>query len=187
LTQGEQRRRLKLNIEDLVEAFDTDFFDLSTYLDLETGELVSVTTDVESELGRIYEELAPNSPIDVVSVAEVQKLVDQSDLPDWIREAVVVAAEVDHGLGTRFIEVPARDPRDGYEDIQAFIATVGSPDLQEWLFEVIRGRGAFRRFKDVLARYPKEQERWYGFQNAQLRARVLEWLESESIDPIVNG
>jgi hypothetical protein len=30
-------------------------------------------------------------------------------------------------------EVPERDPRNGYEDMQAFIATVESPELREGL------------------------------------------------------
>jgi hypothetical protein len=155
-----------------------------TYLDLETGELVSATTDTEGELGQIYQELAPNAPNDLVPIAEVQQAAAQRDLPDWIRDAVVVVAQVDHGLGTRFLEVPERDPRDGYEDMQAFIASVESPDLQEWLYEAIRGRGAFRRFKDVLGRYPHEQQRWYVFKDARLRERVLEWLVSEGIEPV---
>ena len=40
------------------------------------------------------------------------------------------------------------------------------------------GKGAFRRFKSVLARYPEERDRWYEFSDRRLRARIEEWLES---------
>jgi hypothetical protein len=35
----------------------------------------------------------------------------------------------------------------------------------------ISGRGAFRRFKDVLARWPDELERWYRVSNERERGR----------------
>jgi len=58
-------------------------------------------------------------------------------------------------------------------DMQAFIETVASPRLEERLCPAIRGRGAFRRFKDVLAGYPAESERWHAFKSARVRQRVL--------------
>ena len=45
------------------------------------------------------------------------------------------------------------------------------------------GRGAFRHFKDVLLDYPDERERWFKFKNARVRERILEWLESEGVEP----
>ena len=41
----------------------------------------------------------------------------------------------------------------------------------------ISGRGAFRRFKDVLLRYPEERERWFQFKNEWMQERALEWLD----------
>lgn len=38
------------------------------------------------------------------------------------------------------------------------------------------GPGAFRRFKDVLARFPGEQERWSRRKQAYLEQRAREWL-----------
>lgn len=163
-----QRRRLPVNLVDLTEAFDTALADLTTYLDLETGALVSVTSDIQREPDEIWAELAANAPHGVVSFAEIPRAVGQLDLPDWIREAVVVAAEVEHGHGTRFIEVPEPDPREGYEDMEAFIGTVPSEVVRERLSDAIRGRGAFRRFKDVLVEYPSEQVRWFVFKDARM-------------------
>ena len=40
-----------------------------------------------------------------------------------------------------------------------FAASVSNPHLCELLGVAVRGRGAFRRFKDVLTRYPAERER----------------------------
>ena len=79
-------------------------------------------------------------------------------------------------LGTR------RDPSSTYADMEAFVASLPSPALQERFSDTIRGRGAFRRFKDALAQCPQEHARWYTFSEHCRRTRVLEWLESEGVE-----
>ena len=68
--------------------------------------------------------------------------------------------------------------------MEAFIATVRNPRLQEQLERAISGRGAFRYLKDVLSDYPSERERWFQFKQDRLRQRMLDWLESEGISPV---
>jgi hypothetical protein len=52
----------------------------------------------------------------------------------------------------------------------------------DWTTEVletaIQCRGAFRRFKDVLQRYPGEMERWFKFKNERMYDRASEWLDA---------
>ena len=59
--------------------------------------------------------------------------------------------------------VPATDSDTGWRDMQSFAEGVAEPDLRERLLEAIQGRGAFRRFKDVLHRDADEslRARWY--------------------------
>jgi hypothetical protein len=67
--------------------------------------------------------------------------------------------------------------------MEAFIAVVRSPRLQERLERAISGRGAFRYFKDVLLDYPTERERWFRFKQERLQRRMLDWLEAQGITP----
>ena len=67
--------------------------------------------------------------------------------------------------------------------MEAFIETVEDERLQDRLDRSIRGRGAFRRFKDALEEHPIERERWFAFKDARLRGRALEWLAEEGIEP----
>jgi hypothetical protein len=94
------------------------------------------------------------------------------------------ADAIERGYNTRYVVVPGDDSRTAYRDMEDFIFTVRDDDLQNRLFAAIRGRGAFRRFKDRLAHHPHEQERWFAFQDEQLRQRVLGWLASQGIEPI---
>ena len=89
---------------------------------------------------------------------------------------------VESGLGVRHVSVAEGDLREGYRDMEDFIDIVADARLAELLSGAINGRGAFRRFGDVLARFPEERERWFQFQNARLRQRALEWLEEVDIE-----
>ena len=98
-------------------------------------------------------------------------------------EAQPQRAEMDAAELGRDLQVPHADSREGYDDIQDFIDTISGEHLQELLNVAIQGRGAFRRFKDVLARHPAEQQRWFDFQAARLDARTREWLAEEGCEP----
>jgi hypothetical protein len=63
----------------------------------------------------------------------------------------------------RWLWVHCEGSRDGYRDMELFIGTVRDSGRADRLEIAISGRGAFRRFKDVLARWPGELDRWYAF------------------------
>ncbi|MGC9333965.1 MAG: UPF0158 family protein [Anaerolineae bacterium] len=48
----------------------------------------------------------------------------------------------------------------------------------------MEGRGAFRRFKDLLARHPDVEKAWFAFKDARLQRRVADWLEYHDIEPV---
>jgi len=83
----------------------------------------------------------------------------------------------------RYVQIPRIESYEAYNDMVEFAATVEDPHLRELLELALDGKGAFRRFKSVLARYPKERERWFEFSDRRLRARIDEWLESIGLRP----
>jgi hypothetical protein len=60
--------------------------------------------------------------------------------------------------------------------MEEYIATVPDRRMQERLWRAIRGRGAFRSFKEAMDDDPRERDRWFEFKDAQARQRVLDWL-----------
>ncbi len=56
--------------------------------------------------------------------------------------------------------------------------------LKEKLWIALNGKGAFRRFKDVLLNYPEKREKWFSFKDERLKKRVMEWLEENEIELI---
>ena len=65
-----------------------------------------------------------------------------------------------------------------------FIAMLDDDQLQDRLWGAIRGRGAFRRFKDIIARRPDVEEQWYAYQDARAKERLLRWLDAHDIELI---
>ena len=77
----------------------------------------------------------------------------------------------------RYELVPKAEPREAYEDMRDFIASVENEHLAELLEVAINGKGAFRRFKDVLLSYPEEREWWFQFKDDRMQERAQEWLK----------
>ncbi len=89
--------------------------------------------------------------------------------------------------GRRWLWIECLGSRDGYRDMERFIDPVSSPRRREMLEAGVAGRGAFRRFRNVLARWPEELERWYLFSDDRRRGRARAWLVGEGYRPAVRG
>jgi hypothetical protein len=89
-------------------------------------------------------------------------------------------AEEDEG---RWLHVYCEGSRAGYRDMEVFIDSFEDDRLADRLARATRGRGAFRRFKDVLADSPDLLDRWYGFSDERHRGRARAWLAGEGYAP----
>ncbi|MFW6049952.1 MAG: UPF0158 family protein [Myxococcota bacterium] len=83
-----------------------------------------------------------------------------------------------------YMQVDPVSSREQYRWMERFIATVEDPDLRHRLLTAIDGKGAFRRFKDVLMAYPVERERWFAFRAERLRACMEAWLQAHGIEAV---
>lgn len=67
-----------------------------------------------------------------------------------------------------------RETFESYREMEDFISTIRDTHLQEILSVAIQGAGAFRRFKDVLFRYPEQRENWFKYKDRNLEQHILE-------------
>lgn len=73
-------------------------------------------------------------------------------------------------------------PRRGWQDMADFIETIEDPDLAERLAYAIRGKGAFRRFNDIV--YSTEYgSRWGLFRDERETGRARHWLSEQGLRP----
>ena len=87
----------------------------------------------------------------------------------------------------RWLHVLPKGSRRAYDDMVDFTATRTDQRLRERLDHALDGRGAFRRFKDVLFDRPDDREDWFVFSEDRRRGRAREWLADEGYRPAVRN
>ncbi len=75
-----------------------------------------------------------------------------------------------------WLEVTQLGSHEAWQDMSDFIGQVEDGELAERLDRAIRGRGAFRRFKDILSGHEDLLRNWFRFAEDRQRGRAREWL-----------
>src|SRR4029450_159011 len=149
----DQYSTLRVKLSDIVEGLEFQSDESFSYLNTTTGEVVSVTTE---EL-RAAEEEAP-----------------LEDFPDWQHDAIRIAKDI---IETdSYLPLPDRFEMHEYQIMERFCLSVDDEDMRNDLCDAIRGRGAFRRFKDRMQLYGMAEE-WYRYRDAALRGIAIAWCE----------
>jgi hypothetical protein len=104
--------------------------------------------------------------------ADPQMLLDEDEPDDFEDPDAFV---VIHSLGSG----------PGYRDMRDFIATVEDPTTVERLRRAIEGRGAFRRFKDVVFEDGELRHRWMLFSSERSLGRARRWLADAGLRPAI--
>ncbi len=83
----------------------------------------------------------------------------------------------------RWLWVASQGSGPGYRDMEAFISDLDDADRADQLRLAITGRGAFRRFKDTIARWPDLAQQWYAFSEDRALGRARAWLADHGCTP----
>jgi len=83
-----------------------------------------------------------------------------------------------------YLRIDPVSSREQYRWMERYIPMVEDPELVTKLTQAIDGKGAFRRFKDVLMTYGPERERWFSFRSERLRIFMEAWLSAHALAPI---
>jgi len=110
-----------------------------------------------------------------LSTGEVMRVVD--GVADPVTHTRIVA-------DNNYRRVEPVSSREQYRWMERFIATVDEGPLRQRLLQSIDGKGAFRRFKDVLMSFPVDRERWFAFRSERLRMCMEGWLDAQGIEAV---
>ncbi|OGB94021.1 MAG: hypothetical protein A3G35_08640 [candidate division NC10 bacterium RIFCSPLOWO2_12_FULL_66_18] len=147
----------EVSLQDVVAAMDLPNAEWGSYLDPETGEIVTVT----DEDRRLLEEAA-----------------DVEELPDWQREILPKVREVLES--ERFLQLPASFDIHEWAIMERFTHTRSTPEQRDELLSAIHGSGAFRKFRRSIQRLGIEND-WHGFRQAAFEEIAKAWLEAHHI------
>ena len=87
--------------------------------------------------------------------------------------------EIEENLG-RYLRLPTKFEIHEYHIMEEFIWTLKGKKAEELGYD-IRGRGAFRRFDDMIDRMGITQQ-WYNFQAKYYRELAIEWCQENGLD-----
>jgi hypothetical protein len=110
-----------------------------------------------------------------LSTGEVLRVVDGIADPEMHQR---IASD------TSYLRVEPVSSREQYRWMERFIPMVEDKPLSELLVQAIDGKGAFRRFKDVLMSHGAERERWFAFRSERLRVFMEAWLSAHALKPV---
>jgi hypothetical protein len=82
---------------------------------------------------------------------------------------------------SNYMRIDPVSSREQYRWMERFIQMLEEGDLRDRLAAAIDGKGAFRRFKDVLMAHAPERERWFAFRSERLRVFMEAWLSAHAL------
>jgi alpha-acetolactate decarboxylase len=146
------------NLKDIIEALGFQMDETFQYLNRETGEIVTATS----------EEL---------QAAETGAM---DDYPEWQHDNIELAKQIITDAEGKFVELPSKFEINEYEIMESFCYSITDQKISNELAYAIKGSGAFRRFKDRIYESGIEQQ-WYKYRDEALGEIAKEWCQRHQI------
>ena len=150
----------EVELDVIIEALEMADDSISSYLDVETGEVHSITEE-EFDLAE-----HPQTAIE--------------DLPNWQREAVTLARSIQKQDGKRYMALPDKFDVHEWAMMDRFSMTLRDAQMRNDFHGGIRGAGALRLFKHLLTEYDL-WDAWNRFKQVELRRMAIEWCKENAI------
>ncbi|HYG57788.1 MAG TPA: UPF0158 family protein [Symbiobacteriaceae bacterium] len=149
------KKKVAVDLDALEMALTDGGGEIMWYLDTKTGEVI-LSDELDDEEAFEDEDL-DLSDVELAEAAEEEEL-------------------------DRYILIDPFPSRIEYQDMADFADTVSDKHLRDKLDVALDGKGAFRRFKNVLLDYPDVREQWFQFRDKRMHKRVLEWLQENGLE-----
>jgi hypothetical protein len=159
-------KELKVDFEMIgmaMEDVNRDLIDY--YLDTENGQVIVLSDEASKYAGD-------------------DEYINIRDLPDWQIDEIKVAENILNNQTGRYVNIPEKPTYESYELMVDFTEIVEDELLRDKLNIALDGKGAFRRFKNVLKNYPDYEKEWFAFKATKMNEEVRDWLNKIGIKPL---
>lgn len=150
---------IQVSLKDIIEEMEVHFEESRSLLNIKTGKIVIVTSED-------------------LRTAEDEEPFDH--LPEWEQENRMTAIDVVENF-ENYIELPTKYEVNEYEIMENFCLKVSDQRKQESLLRAIKGKGAFRRFKDKIMDFEIEDQ-WYSYRDECFKQIAIEWCQENKIN-----
>ncbi len=145
-----------VRLKDIVDVLEMQFDEMPSFLDLDTGEVHTVSVDL------IHEADASEDDEDTEDDDEEWKMAKRIAFLD------------------RVLKLPTNFEVHEWNIMEEFSESVRRERIREELLDSIHGPGAFRSFKSAIQRLNIEQD-WYAFRAEALREIAIDWCEEHHL------
>jgi uncharacterized protein UPF0158 len=146
-------------LQDIIDALEMQIEEHSSYLDLDTGQVETVSHDLLRQ-------------------AEERGDDEEPRLPEWQKHEWEIAKRL--ASTDRFEKLPTKYDVHEWAIMQDFAYSVEPGRIHEDLLHAIHGSGAFRHFKYVVRQHNLEPA-WFEFRDEALRDIAVDWCEEHHI------
>ena len=103
-----------------------------------------------------------------------------AECPEWQKDEYKAARDY-LDRPDDFASLPDPFEIDEYGMMERFSLSLDDERMSDELYNAIKGRGAFRMFKDTIHRVGIQQQ-WYDYRDAELVALAKEWCQEQGIE-----
>ena len=150
---------VKVMLQDIIEGMEMQIEESSTYLNMKTGEIITVSLEA-------LRDAEDDEPFD--------------HLTDWEQEERKAAIDIVEN-DENYQELPTKYEINEYKFMEDFSFSIHDKKIQDLLFSSIKGKGAFRRFKDNLIKW-NLTDQWYSYRDERLKQIAIEWCKYNNIN-----
>jgi len=150
---------LRVKLDDIIEGLECQSNESHSYLDKRTGKVILISD----------EELC---------AAENDEPIE--DFPDWQHDQIKTAKEILAETGD-YIELPSQFDIHKYSIMERFCLSIDDSEISDTLHSLIKGSGAFQRFKNAIHKYDIADD-WHKYRNNALREIAIEWCQENGIE-----
>ena len=148
-----------INLDDIIDSLECQSDENHSYLEKRTGKVVLISDEQ-------------------LCAAEDDEPIE--GFPDWQQEQIKIAKEILAETGD-YIELPSQFDINEYSIMERFCLSIDDPEISDTLYSLIKGSGAFRRFKDAIHDYGIADD-WYNYRNNALKEIAIDWCQEKGIE-----
>lgn len=150
---------ISVKLDDIIEGMEFQSDERHSFLDKRTGEVVSLSDEE-------------------IQAAEDDEPIE--DFPEWQQDLIKIAKEILQETGDH-VGLPSKFDIDEYSIMERFCLSIDDSEISDTLYSLIKGSGAFRRFKDALYEYNLSDD-WYKYRDNRLKEIAIEWCQENGVE-----
>ncbi len=148
----------RVKLDRIIEEMSLQSNEVAAYLNRKTGKIEVISKEY-------------------ISIAERGTSLDGH--PDWQQEILKICQDILYG--NDYISLPSSFEIHEYNIMEKFSLSIENEKISDALYYAIKGKGAFRRFKETIHRFGIVDE-WYSYRSEVLKGIAINWCGQNGIE-----